>query len=71
MSFALCLSSTITASKVSVFGVFLVGIFPYLDVYGPKNNPNTDTFHAVNGLQFDRIYNYFVFKKPFNGYLTF
>ena len=52
-----------TARKVSIFGAFLVRIFPhsdwirrdtkYLSVFSPKaeirnkKNPNTDTFHAV------------------------
>ena len=35
--------------KVSVFGVLLVHIFPYLSVFSPNagKTPNTDTFYAV------------------------
>ena len=36
-----------TAWKVSVFGVFLVRIFPHVDWIRTTKTPNTDTFHAV------------------------
>ena len=36
-----------TAGKVSVFGVFLVLIFPHSDWIWTRKTPNTDTIHAV------------------------
>ena len=36
-----------TAGKVSVFGVFLIRIFPDLEWIRTKKNPNMDTFYAV------------------------
>ena len=42
ISFFMC-----TAWKVSVFGVFLVRIFPHLDCIWTRKSPNTETFHAV------------------------
>ena len=43
-----CLLQNITAWKVSVFGVFLVCIFPHLDWIRTRKTSNTDTFHAVH-----------------------
>ena len=56
-----------TVWKVSVFGVFLVRIFPHSDWirrdterYG--KTPNTDTFHAVSLSIFDRVSNTILFQ---------
>ena len=43
-----------TAWKGSVFGVFLVRIFPHLDWIRTRKTSNTDTFHAVTALCLQR-----------------
>ena len=43
------LQEEITAWKVSVFGDFLVLIFPHSDLTRARKTPNTDTFYAVDG----------------------
>ena len=68
-----------TAENVSVFGVFLVRIFPHSDLtrrdtsihfesrkIRTRKTPNTDTFHALSvviKLQCDRYFQFFFFSS--------
>ena len=43
--------STLIAWKVSIYGVFLVRIFPNTDLIRTREIPNTDTFHTVSNFK--------------------
>ena len=51
-----CNSNAIVFLKVSIFGVFLVRIFPHSDWIRRNKTPNTDTFHAMLFIKFSLIY---------------
>ena len=52
------LIKVLTAWKMSVFGVFLVRIFPHSDWIRTRESPNTDTFHAVIDYKKYRMFTY-------------
>ena len=65
-----CATRMNTAWKVSVFGAFLVRIFPYLGWMQTRKIPNMNTFQAVEGLVvFNSVYN-FTTSLPYIGLIA-